>query len=549
MADTTLLNRVGAFASQPVTRQLALLLGMAASVALGVGLVQWASTPDFQPLYGSMSPSDNATAIQALESSGITYKLEQGTGILTVPYEQVAEARIALASEGFPRGGGVGFESLYQQQEMGLSSFMEQARYHRAVEAELGRTIASMDSVKGARVHLAIGKQSAFMRRGQEASASVMVSLYPGRTLSERQLSGVVHLVASSIPNLDASHVSVVDQAGKLLSDQGRDSDFGYSADQFRMTQQIEASLNDRVVSILEPILGVGAVRAQITADVDFTRIERTSEIYDPQSVVRSEQTSEDISNDPNAVAAGIPGVLTDQAPGAAALTTQNPNQGAVGADGEPLAPTSPARESRKSTRNYEVNKNISHIREVPGSLRKLSVAVVVDYMPDADGNKVALPQARLDEINSLVREAVGFDVDRGDTVSIINSPFIALAPLEDIPEPSLFEQDWIWQAGRALLAGIAMLTLIFTVLRPLIRYSTSYATPALAGANSGALALPNIDDDDDDPVALSSQPMAALPGATTGNYHQSIAMARNVANEQPARAAYVVRNWMSADG
>ena len=545
MADNPLLNRVGAFASQPVTRQLALLIGMAASVALGVGLVQWASTPDFQPLYGSMSPSDNATALQALETSGITYQVDQGTGVLKVPYAQVAKARIALASEGFPRGGGVGFESLYQEQEMGLSSFMEQARYHRAVEAELARTIASMDSVKGARVHLAIAKQSAFMRRGQEASASVMVSLYPGQTLSQRQLSGVIHLVASSTQNLDAAHVSVVDQAGKLLSEQGRDSDFDYSADQFRMTQQIEQSLNDRVVSILEPILGVGAVRAQITADLDFTRIERTSEVYDPQSVLRSEQTSEDISNDGSSIAAGIPGVLTDQAPGVAVLTPQNPNQVAL-AEGEAAGQAVPARESRKSTRNYEVNKNISHIQEVPGSLRKLSVAVVVDYMMDPDGNKIALPQERIDEINSLVREAVGFDVDRGDTVSIINSPFIALAPMEAIPEPGLLEQDWIWQAGRALLALIALLVLIFTVLRPLVRYSTSYVAPALAGQNNDALALPNADTDT---VALSSPPIAALPGATTGNYHQSIAMARNVANEQPARAAYVVRNWMSADG
>lgn len=555
MADNPLLNRVSGFAAQPVTRQLALLIGMAASVALGVGAIQWAMKPDFQPLYGAMSPADNATAITTLEASGIPYRLEQGTGVLAVPYDQVPQARIALASEGFPRGGGVGFESLYQEQEMGLSSFMEQARYHRAVEAELGRTITSMDSVKGARVHLAVAKQSAFMRRGQDPSASVMVSLYPGRSLSERQLSGIVHLVASSIPNLDASRVSVVDQAGKLLSDQGEESDFGYTAEQFRIRQQLEFSLNDRVMAILEPILGADRVRAQVAADMDFTRIERTEEQYDPQTVLRSEQTSEDVSNDLSAAAGGIPGGLTDQPPGQAQLVNNVPANQVAGNQqaANPNAPKPPARESRKATRNFEMNKQISHIREVPGTLRKLSVAVVVDYITDADGNRVPIDQVRLDEITTLVREAVGFDAARGDTVSVINSPFVAAEPIEEIPEPGLMEQDWVWQAARAGLAAIALLALIFTVIRPLIRYSTSYAPPmpVTGSDNVQRLGGPTRDDDDlnDDRLALSAPTQAALPAASGANYHQNIAMARNVANEQPARAAYVVRNWMSADG
>jgi len=550
MADNPLLNRVSGFAAQPVTRQLALLIGMAASVALGFGAIQWAAKPDYQPLYGAMSPTDNATAISALEANAIPYQLESGTGLLTVPYEQIPQARMALASEGFPRSGGVGFESLYEEQEMGLSSFMEQARYHRAVESELARTISAMDTVKGARVHLAMAKQSAFMRRGQEPSASVMVSLYPGRQLKERQLSGIVHLVASSIPNLDASRVSVVDQAGKLLSDQGEDSDFGYTAEQFRVTQQIENSLNERIMAILSPILGPDAVRAQVAADMDFTRIERTQEQYDPQTVVRSEQTTEDVANTLAGGEGGIPGALSDQAPGQARLVGVNQlNQGAAQAQNGGNLP--PARESRKVTRNFEINKSISHVREVPGSLQKLSVAVVVDYALNENGEKVALEQARLDEITTLVREAVGFDANRGDTVSVINSPFVVPAPLEAIPEPTLLEQDWIWQAARAGLAAIALLALVFTVIRPLIRYSTSYAPPmAPAAAGTARLAGLAGDDDDvsDDTVALRGPTQAALPPGSGANYHQSIAMARNVANEQPARAAYVVRNWMTSD-
>jgi flagellar M-ring protein FliF len=556
VADFPLLNRVSGFAAQPVTRQLALLIGIAASIALGVGVVQWASTPSYEPLFGNMSPSDNATAIDALEANGIQYKLEAGSGLLLVPYEDVPRARMALASEGFPRAGGIGFESLYQEQEMGLSSFMEQARYQRAVEAELARTIAAMDTVKGARVHIAIAKQSAFMRRGQEPSASVMLSLYPGRALSDRQLSGIVHLVASSVPNLTAERVSVVDQGGKLLSGQGQDDEFGYTAEQFRIAQQIESSLNNRVISLLEPILGVGAVRAQVTADVDFTRIERTSESYSPENVLRSEQTSEDIANTPLAAATGIPGALTNNPPGQAQLDANAPgaNNGANQNAGEP---SGPARESRKVTRNYEVDKTISHIRETPGTLRKLSVAVVLDYMTDAEGNKVAIDQQRLEEINTLVREAVGFDAARGDTVTVINSPFMALPAAEDIPEPPLLEQPWIWQAARAVLAGLAVLVLIFTVLRPLVRYSTSYPQPQLArSGEDGDNALPRLnaptaedDDLDDTTLTLNKPAQVALPGAASANYHQTIAAARNMANEQPVRAAYVVSNWIAADG
>lgn len=552
MANNPLLDRVSGFAAQPLTRQLALLIGMAASVALGVGAIQWAMTPQFEPLYGAMSPADNATAITALEANGIPYQLAPGSGVLTVPYEQVPQARMALASEGFPRTGGVGFESLYKEQEMGLSSFMEQARYNRAVEAELGRTISAMDSVRGARVHVAVAKQSAFMRRGQEPSASVMVSLFPGRTLSERQLSGIIHLVASSIPNLDASRVSVVDQAGKLLSDQGEESDFGYTSEQFRIREQMENSLNDRVMGILEPILGPGRVRAQVAADMDFTRIERTQEQYDPQTVLRSEQTSEDIANSLDVAAGGVPGGLTDTPPGQAQLGAAQPGNAAAQGNVAP-ADVPPARETRKATRNFEMNKSISHIREVPGTLRKLSVAVVVDYVTDENGERIPLDQVRLDEITTLVREAVGFDQARGDTVSVINSPFVAPAPIEEIPEPGLMEQDWVWQAARAGIAAIALLALIFMVIRPLIRYSTSYAPPRPVGVEEDNLRLagPYRDDDglNDDTVALSGPTQAALPAASGANYHQSIAMARNVANEQPARAAYVVRNWISDDG
>lgn len=538
MADNPVLDRLSGFAAQPATRQLSLLTGFAASVALAVGLVNWASTPSYEPVYGAMSPADNATAINVLQTSGIKYRMEPGTGLLEVPYDDVLQARMALASEGFPRnGGGIGFESLYEEQQMGLSSFMEQARYHRAVEAELSRTIAAMDSVSGARVHLAIAKQSAFMRRGNQPSASVMVNLLPGVRLSERQLAGIIHLVASSIPNLDSDRVSVVDQAGKLLSSQGEDSDFGYTAEQFRLAQQFENSLNDRIMAILEPILGVGAVRAQVTADMDFTRVESTNEIYDPTTVLRSEQTTQDVTNR-----------STGTATNAGALAAQPPQQGALeAADQQQVVDNIPDRESLKETRNYEVNKTISHTRRVPGTIQKLSVAVVVDYAADENGERIPLDQARIDQITALVREAIGFSAERGDTVQVINSPFIAPAPIEPIPEPGFLEQAWVWELGRGLMAAAAVLALIFAVLRPMIRYSTTYAPPVAAApsrlenamAEAGATGEPLALGGPDDTPAPPPKP----------NYHQSVAMARNTAVEQPVRAAYVVKNWIAADG
>ena len=540
MADNPILDRVSGFAAQPVARQLSLLVGFAASIALAVGLVNWASSPSYQSVYGPMSPADNAEAIALLQSNGIQYRMEQGTGLLEVPYDDVFQARMVLASEGFPKdGSGIGFESLYLEQEMGLSSFMEEARYHRAVEAELVRTITALDSVTAARVHLAISRQTAFLRRGNEPSASVMLNLRGGGRLNDRQLSGIIHLVAASIPNLDASRVSVVDSAGKLLSSQGQDSDFGYTAEQFRLAEQFENSLNDRIVGILEPILGVGAVKAQVTADMDFTRTESTNEIFDPNVALRSEQTSEDISN--NMLAAGPPGGLVPNPPQPA----PQPN-----AD-QQVADNGPERESRQETRNYEVNKTIQYVRSVPGAVDKLSVAVVLDYRIDENGESVPLDPALLDQVNALVREAVGFDDARGDTVQVINSPFIVPAPLEPLPEPGLLEQPWVWELGKGLLAALGVLALILTVLRPMVKYSTSYAPPALAGASANpALAAPGGAEGDDQAAATLALPPTELPRSPPKpNYQQSLAMARNSASEEPVRAAYVVKNWIAADG
>jgi flagellar M-ring protein FliF len=274
---------------------------------------------------------------------------------------------------------------------------------------------------------------------------------------------------------------------------------------------------------------------------MDFTRTESTNEIFDPNVALRSEQTSEDISN--NAVVAGPPGGLVP-----------NPPQPALAQEDEAQQPidNGPDRESRQETRNYEVNKTIQYVRSVPGAVNKLSVAVVVDYKLDENGESVPLDAALLEQVNALVREAVGFNAARGDTVQIINSPFIVPAPMEPLPEPGLLEQPWIWDLGKGVLAALGVLALIFTVLRPMVRYSTTYAPPSIAAAGANpALEGPDQVEPNNQQITALTAPPAELPPvvAPKPNYQQSLAMARNSANEQPVRAAYVVKNWIASDG
>lgn len=552
MATNALVERFTDYSRQPAARQIALLVGLAASIALGIGLVQWAMTPNYKPLFGSLSGEDTNQVITALEANGIDYRMDNRSGTLAVASDQVHRARLLLASEGFPREDGLGFETLYQEQEIGVSSFMEQARYHRSLEQELSRTMTAMQGVRAARVHVAVSKQSAFLRQREQPAASVMLQLTPGRTLNARQLAGVIHLVASSVPNLQAEQVSVVDQQGRLLSGQGEQDGLGYTKEQYRLSQQLEQRYAQRIVGILEPILGPGNVRAEVTADIDFTRIERTSEQYAPETVIRSEQTTEETSD--SRFAGGVPGTLANQPPAPAEVAQQPAGDEAEAADDQ-----RPTRVSRRATRNYEMDKTISHIRETPGGLSRLSVAVVVDYIDgvadDGAAAPVPLPPERIDEINALVREAVGFNAERGDTLSVINASFIDPPAMETPEPPSILEQDWIWRTGKGVLAALVLGALVFFVLRPLIAFSTGAASGQsdLRDITQGQRALGNDGGNDadgagglqDDQVTLASQQQYALPGG----YQQQLQMARNLATGEPQRAAQVVKGWVADDG
>lgn len=546
--DSPLSTRLAAFSNQPGTRQLALLLGLAASIAVGFGLVQWASTPAYKPLFGALAGEDTSRAIASLESQGIDYRLDNRSGLLAVAADQVQRARIVLASEGLPGSAASGFESLYQEQEIGVSSFMERARFHRALERELAATIAALDSVRSARVHLAEGRQSAFLRQRDNPAASVVLHLYAGQSLSRQQLAGVVNLVSSSMPNLAPESVAVVDQQGRLLSGQGEDTEFGYTREQFQLAELIEQRYSDRISRILEPILGPGAVRAQVSADIDFTRVERTREEYAPETVVRSEQTSEAVTAGA-APEGGIPGALMTQPPAETEILEAAP--------GTAASETATANTNRSVLRNYEIDRTISHIRETPGSIRKLSVALVVDYAEQTaeDGSvaRVPLSDERLAEISELVQDAIGFDATRGDTVSVINASFVQTdAAPEPVVSAPLLERPWVWDLARWLAVALGLILLMVFVIRPLIRFSTS-AQASLPSAG-GARALPAENQSSpggvegelaDDRVTLGGDTLAL----SHEGYQRQLEKARNVVDEEPRRAAHVMKQWVAENG
>lgn len=542
-----LFKRFTTISSQPVAQQFRLLLGLAGSIALGIGLVDWAMTPDFTPLYGELSPSSSSEVIQSLERSGVSYTVDNRTGLVSVPSDLLRQTRIRLAGEGLPQGDSAGFDMLNKEQSMGVSSFMEKARFDRALEHELSSSIASLDSVKAARVHLAVPKPSAFVRKKNKPAASVLVSLYPGRELTERQLAGVVHLVAFSVPGLEAEQVSVVDNKGKLLSSQNRNDDFASTKEHFRYTQQLEQSYVQRITEILTPFLGVGAVRAQVAADVDFTMVEKTSERYEPEKSVRSEQLSEEVTSDRSA--SGVPGTLSNQPPQEAEVTATSTEK--------ETTELQPQRSSKQEVRNYELDKTISHTRETPGSLKKLSVAVVVDYGEEFNeegvAERVPLTEERLAEITALVKEAVGFDATRGDRVNVVNASFVVAPEMEAMAEPGLLEQEWFWRSGKLGLSAIAIFLTIFMVLRPLMQASaapTLAAAPALAGPDGAPLAQVAADGVAvaDDRVTLGYQQNSGLP-ASEPAYQQQLNMARTMVAGEPERVAHVMKNWVASDG
>ncbi|GMR19939.1 MAG: flagellar basal-body MS-ring/collar protein FliF [Gammaproteobacteria bacterium] len=527
----------------PLLRQLGLLIGLAASVAIGVAVVLWSQTPNYRLLYGNLAERDLTQIASALDQANIPYKIDYNTGAMMVDEQHANAARLNLASHGLPQSAKEGFELMDQDSGFGTSQFMEAARYNRAIEGELARTITSIRNVEKARVHLALPRQSLFVRKQQTPSASVFVKLYPGRRLSEGQVAAIVHMVASGIPNLEIDRVTVVDHKGRLLT--GKDSsEMALSATHFEHTQRLQEQYLKHIESILAPILGAEKFKAQVAVDMDYTMTEQTQENYqaDPQAI-RSEQIVEEKTL-ATGVKAGIPGALSNQPPVAATTATEQGDQALRAANENATAGSYPENTSRHATRNYELGRTISHTRKVPGQIKRLSVAVVVDNKMRLDkaGKTIseALSQQDVDRISVLVKEAVGFNADRGDTVRVVNIPFYVTTVEEIVPlEEAIWEQPWVWDIGKQVLGGLAVILLVFTVLRPAMRnlsnnskLAVAQIAPAAAGAMGG-----------------EGSASAFLDAPVDNSYDAELNAAKSMVSEDPKRVAQVVKNWVGNDG
>ncbi len=545
-------------------RPLLMLIGIAGAVAAGVAVMLWWQGPNWSLLYGNLSSSDASQVTQSLQTAGIKYKFGDSDGSIMVPAENVHDARLKLAAQGLPESSASGLDLINKDNGIGVSQFMESARYQYALETELGRTISALKSVEAARVHLAMSEQSAFVRDRRPASASVLVKLRQGGRLEAEQVQAIVHLVASSIPELQPEQVTVVDQQGHLLSSAGS-SQATATAEHFEAAHRIEDTYVERIEQLLVPLVGAGRVRAQVTVDLDPGDSEESHEQYKPEgAVVRSEQTSEETSRGGSAQAGGVPGALTNQPPAGgvaqpAPVAAAKPATPAAGATPGAVAggagaaksgatpaavatPAEPESISKQETRNYEIDRTLSYERHPGGRIKRLTAAVLLDnvHKAGAAGKETSEPitAAQIDDITRLVKNVVGFDESRGDSVNVVNEAFHeeaqSLVP-EAVP---LWQRPGLQEGVRLGLGALILLAIGLGVLRPMIKNLTT-PPPQLVDAR----ATDDSGSGQHGPVATASAGQAASGQALA--FEQQIVQAKGLVAQDPKRVAQVVKNWV----
>lgn len=536
---------------------IALAIAAAAGIAVIIALLIWASSPQYRVLFSNLSEADGGAIITELDSRGIPYRFAAGGNTLLVPGDQVPLLRLQLAEQGLPNAGNVGLE-LMENQAFGISQFAEQINYQRGLEGELARSITSLGPVASARVHLALARDSVFVRKREPAKASVMLTLEPGRQMVDTQIAAIIHLVSSSVPDLANEGVTVVDQSGRLLSSPTSDG-MGLSSTQLDYINQLETTYQQRIEAILAPILGSSSVKAQVTAQVDFSQREETSEQYSPNqppntAAVRSLQSSLDYDGQGN-LASGIPGALSNSPPRSApSPIDEGAEAGATPADDQ----NTDRRMRRDDVINYEVDRRVSHVQHQRGRIERLSAAVVVDYRQitndNGDTERQPLAAEQLAQIELLVQQAIGFSIARGDALTVVNSPFNQPEAIAEPPwwrDPSI--QQMAFSAGRYLLVGLGILLIYLLLLRPVIRrYTESPAPPttstgfhATIGDETAANETTELEIDGEDAPTYARE-TGRKRKAT--NYEQHLNDLREMALQDPRMVAMIVRGWINAN-
>jgi flagellar M-ring protein FliF len=528
-------TNIKAFSQQ---QKIAAAAALALAIALIAGALLWNSKPDQAVLFSNFDEHDGGEIIAALQQQNVPYSVSGDGRAILVPAPVVHETRLRLAAAGLPKGGLVGFE-IMDTQKLGVSQFNEQVTYQRALEGELARTIQSIASVVGARVHLAMPKQTAFLRDDQKPTASVMVQMRPGRALDANQVAGIVHLVASSVPKMNDAGVAVVDQNGELLTREDPLRRSGLDPTQLRYIEEVESGLNRRIENILTPMFGKGNFRAQVAADIDFNQVEQTAETYRPnpapEQAIRSQQTSEQQNRDQGPQ--GVPGALTNQPPvPATAPITVPPVPPQTGAGEQPQS------SSRSAVLNYELDRTIQHIKQALGQIKRLSVAVVINHrsaqLPTGEPQALPIGDEEITRIANLVREAVGYNAARGDTINVTSSPFAE--PTGAPPPPPLWKDPEMIEMGKEggkyLLVIAAILFAYFAIIRPLLRT----VIPPPPREEPTAAGDEEYDDEEGVDVELSA-------AARAEDYETRLARAREMAREDPKSVAELIKQWMGA--
>ena len=550
------------FAELPPNRKLLIMVAVAALLAIIIGSVLWSREPEYKPLFSNLSDRDGGAVIESLQKLNIPYKMAEGGGAILVPAESVYDARLKLASQGLPKGGTVGFD-LMDNMKIGVTQFQENVAYQRALEGEITRTIEAISSVKSARVHLAMPKETVFVRDQQKPSASILVNLHPGRKLNEEQVDAIVHLVASSVPEMPAKGVTIVDQDSNLLTGEKKKNPFGMDSPEMEYTLGIEQTYVKRIEGILTPITGPGNVRAQVAVDLDFSEVEQTAEAYRPnpepdQAAIRSRQTSETLGDGTGA--AGVPGALSNQPPGAATapITVTPTKPGAT-----PIVPL-----HKEATTNYEVDKTISHVKKQVGAVKRLSVAVVVNNKVDKDrkGRTIFRPfsQQELSQVYNLTKEAMGFNGGRGDTLNVVNAAFSPDGSEKD--ELPLWKDPAIQEMALnivkyLLIAGLA-LYLLLAVIKPAV-YKT-LGIPTEAEVLAAALEAERIAEEDRlaEEARVAEEERMAMEAAAGEvefddmgvpmragrvlDYEEELELFRQLVKEDPKIVANVIKDWVN---
>ena len=545
---------LGTFRRLDVGQRFTLLAGLAAIVALIVVTLMWTSRLDYRVLYTNLSERDGGAVIGELQKLGIPYRITGGGAVIEVPSDQVYATRMKLAADGLPKGAGVGFEVL-DKEPMGTSQFVERVNYQRALEGSLARTIEALSAVDSATVHLAIPKPSVFLSEAQQPSASVLVKLFPGRVLGGAQVAGIVHLVASAVGGLADRNVSIVDQDGKLLTS-GPHADSGIEPEQLAYRDTVEQQYRKQIEALLAPLVGGDGVRVAVSADIDFAKTESSSVVYGQGHLLSQQQQTSNSTGNGN-LPAGVPGALSNQPPGGVTAPFT------VGAASVPLTPAqftqitpslkalAPTAASSSATSNYDLDKTVSHTRQPVGTVKRLSVSVLVDDQT-RQGRHAPMSAQQLAQIRQLVENAIGYDGRRGDKVSVVGMPFAAAQQAAEKSTP-WWRSRWLWDGLRqaapylvSLVLGLLAYRAVRKVLRPAGRSGAEATIETSPPAIERSSPLPLDAGRSDLAVAGLPGPLAPDTVRLTNTLESDAAMSRELVKQDPRRAAQVVKEWLS---